>query len=182
MVSFLDFDKTASFTEVEGDDGVDLLDSHCQPLSNEELAELDRWTMKGIRDGDDDDDNDEVEIHKEKGLTLNGLQEVFEKVDKIVDYFKGNDPFYDRAAEFEQGIRDLLSPYQSILNESYVEGSKPPLIPSPKKTAKKKSVMGKEHIDPQPGPSGLQAPVIVEENEMAKDSPLHFSASPLFSV
>jgi hypothetical protein len=67
MVSFLDFDKTASFTEVEGSDGVDLLDSHCQPLSNEELAELDQLTMEGIRDGggggDDDDDDDEVEIH-----------------------------------------------------------------------------------------------------------------------
>jgi hypothetical protein len=48
--------------------------------------------------------------------------------------------------------------------KSYVEGSKQPLIPSPKKL-----VMAKEHIDPQPGPSGLQAPVIVEEDEIEEE-------------
>jgi hypothetical protein len=35
--------------------------------------------------------------------------------------------------------------------------------------------------DPQPGPSGIQALVIVEEDETVGDSPLSFSASPLFS-
>jgi hypothetical protein len=42
-----------------------------------------------------DDDDDEVEIHKEKVLTSNGLREVFEKVDQIVDYFKDSDRSYD---------------------------------------------------------------------------------------
>jgi hypothetical protein len=46
--------------------------------------------------------------------------------------------------------------------KSYIERSKHPLIPS-KKPVKEKSVMGK---NPQPGPSGLQA-LIVEEDEMA---------------
>jgi hypothetical protein len=33
VVSFLYFDKTAGFTEVEDDDDVDLLDSYYQPSS-----------------------------------------------------------------------------------------------------------------------------------------------------
>jgi hypothetical protein len=38
--------------------------------------------------------------------------------------------------------------------------------------------MGKEPNDPQPGPSGLQTPVMVEDDEMAGDHPLSFSACP----
>jgi hypothetical protein len=33
----------------------------------------------------------------------------FEKADKIVDYFKDNDPIYERAAKFERGIKDLFN-------------------------------------------------------------------------
>jgi hypothetical protein len=47
---------------------------------------------------------------------------VFEKADQTVDYFKGNNPFYDRAANSEQGIKYLLSPYQTILNEKLCGG------------------------------------------------------------
>jgi hypothetical protein len=63
------------------DDVVYLLDSQCQ------------WGCGRIRAAADD----EVEIHKEKGLTLTSLWEVFEKVEQIVDYFKDNDPFYDSS-------------------------------------------------------------------------------------
>jgi hypothetical protein len=65
--------------------------------------------------------------------------------------------------------------------KSYVEGSKQPLIPSLKSQSRKKSVMEKGPNDPQPGPSGLQTPVLVEDDEMAVDNPLSFSASPSFS-
>jgi hypothetical protein len=46
--------------------------------------------------------DDEVKIHKERGLKLNGLREVSEKADKIVDYCKDNDPFYDRAISLSE--------------------------------------------------------------------------------
>lgn len=66
--------------------------------SNEDLAESDQLTMEEIKSAAADDDNDdELEIHKEKGLTSNGLWEVFEKVDEIVHYFKDNDPFYNSS-------------------------------------------------------------------------------------
>jgi hypothetical protein len=35
----------------------------------------------------------------------------------VVDYFKDNYPFHGRAAKCEQGIKDLLSLSQTILNE-----------------------------------------------------------------
>jgi hypothetical protein len=41
----------------------------------------------------------------------------------IVNSLKAN-PFYNEAAEFEQGIKDVLSPYQTI--KSYMEGNKQP--------------------------------------------------------
>jgi hypothetical protein len=41
--------------------------------------------------------------------------------------------------------------------------------------------MEKESNDPQPGTSGLQTPVMVEDDEMAVDNPLSFSASTSFS-
>jgi hypothetical protein len=66
----VDLSTAASFTEVE-DDIVHLLDSHSQPLNNEELAELDKLTMETKAAAATDDD--EVEIHKDRGLTFNGL-------------------------------------------------------------------------------------------------------------
>jgi hypothetical protein len=45
----------------------------------------------------------------------------------------------------------------------------------------KKPVIGKEPNDPQPGYTGLQTPVMVEDDEMAVDDALSSSASALFS-
>jgi hypothetical protein len=39
-------------------------------------------------------------------------------------------------------------------------------------------VKGEEPNDPQPGPSGLQTPVMVEDDEMAEDNPPSFCACP----
>jgi hypothetical protein len=99
--------------------------------------------------------DDEVEIHKESGLSLTGLQEVLEKSDQIVDYFKDNDPFSDSTAKFERGMKDLLSPYLTILNEKLHRRKQTTLDSFFKKPVKEKSVMRREPNDPQPGPSGL---------------------------
>lgn len=64
--------------------------------------------------------------------------------------------------------------------KSYMEGNEQFLIPS-LNASKKKSIIGKESNDPQPGPSGPQAPVIVEDDKMAVYNPISFSASPSFS-
>jgi hypothetical protein len=67
----VDLSKVAIFIEVEDDDIVDSRDSHSQPLNNEELAEFDQLKTDETRAVAAA--NDEVEIHKERGLTLNGL-------------------------------------------------------------------------------------------------------------
>jgi hypothetical protein len=55
-----------------------------------------------------------------------------------------------------------------------MEGNKQPLI----MPVKAKSVVGKEPNDPKPGHSGLKTPVMMEDDEMAMDNPLSFSAFP----
>jgi hypothetical protein len=62
----------------------------------------------------------------------------------IVNYFKDN-PYYDKAAEFEQGIKDVLSPYQII--KSSMEGNKQPLIQSSKSQSRKNQSQGKNPIN-----------------------------------
>jgi hypothetical protein len=83
---------------VEDDDNDgNLLDSHSQPLNNEELAELHQLTMEETSAAAATaaaDDDDEGEIHTERGLTLNSLREVFEKADEVDDYFKDKYNFY----------------------------------------------------------------------------------------
>lgn len=61
---------------------VELLDSHSEPLHNKNLAKLDQWTMEETRDDGEDDD----EIHKR--LKLNGLQEFFRKLIKLLIILK----------------------------------------------------------------------------------------------
>jgi hypothetical protein len=72
--------------EDDDDDDGNLLDSHTEPLNNEEL-ELDQLTLEKTTSAAAAD-NDEDEIHRERGLTLNSLREIFEKADQIADYFK----------------------------------------------------------------------------------------------
>lgn len=64
--------------------------------------------------------------------------------------------------------------------KSEMEGNEQFLIPS-LNASKKKSIVGKESHDPQPGPSGPKAPVLVEDDKMAVYNPLSFSAPPSFS-
>jgi hypothetical protein len=69
----------------------------------------------------------------------------------------------------------LFSPYQTILNEKLCGGKQTTLDSFFKEDSPRKISHGKEPGDPQPGPSGLQAPVMEEDDEMAVDNPLSFS-------
>jgi hypothetical protein len=68
----------------------------------------------------------------------------------------------------------LPSPYKTILNEKLCGGKQTTLDSFFKKTVKEKSVMGNEPNDTQQGPSGLQSPVMQEDDEMAVDNLLSF--------
>jgi hypothetical protein len=72
----------------------------------------------------------------------------------------------------------MLSPYQTILNEKLGGGKQTTLYPFFKKPVKENSIIGEEPNGPQSGTSGLQTPVMVEDDKMAVDNPLSFSASP----
>jgi hypothetical protein len=47
--------REAGFQDVSDDDIIELLESHCLPLTNKELAELDRQTHKEAQDVHDDE-------------------------------------------------------------------------------------------------------------------------------
>jgi hypothetical protein len=74
----------------------------------------------------------------------------------------------------------LLSPNQTILNEKLCGGKQTTLESFFKKDSQRKGSHGKEPGYPQPGPSVLQAPVMEEDDEMAVDNPLSFSACSSF--
>jgi hypothetical protein len=72
------------------------------------------------------------------------------------------------------------SGYHTILNEN-LRGGKPTTPDSIfEEPVKEKSTMGNESNDPQPGLSGHQTPVAVEDDKMSVDNPLSFSASPSY--
>jgi hypothetical protein len=73
------------------------------------------------------------------------------------------------------------SGYQTILYEKLRGGKRTTPDSFFKKPVKENSIMRNESNEPQPGPSGPQAPVTVEDDKMAVDYQLSFSASPSLS-
>ena len=90
--------KEVGFDEVEVDDVTEFLESHRQPLTNEDFAELDKQ-MFNEESMDDDDDDDSRLLKREKGLTTKVLHYVFNLAEQMFEISSAQGNLQDRSAK-----------------------------------------------------------------------------------
>lgn len=117
------------FDEVDEDDVQELLDSHAEPLSTEELIQLEQEKAHQ----EDDDEEEPV-----RGLDLKTLREIFSDLQHIIDRLKEHDPNPSRSSTAAQSLEDSLKVYREMYN-SKTKAAKQTVIHSFFKPAAKSS-------------------------------------------
>ncbi|KAK4320480.1 hypothetical protein Pmani_008646 [Petrolisthes manimaculis] len=106
------FSHLAGFKEVDEDDVQELLQSHSEPLSNEDLMRLDQ--DRALQGDDDDDDDDNA---PQRGLDIKTLREICTTIDETLDKVKERDPNPARSAAFAHSVEEALKVYRAILHD-----------------------------------------------------------------
>ena len=95
--------------EVEADDVTELLASHGEELSAEDLIELEKQLI--------DDDDDDSETPEPKKFTSKGLSRSFKLIEEGLAGFEEEDPNMARFLQVSRGVMDALSCYREIQEE-----------------------------------------------------------------
>ncbi|KAK4325247.1 hypothetical protein Pmani_004205 [Petrolisthes manimaculis] len=96
----------AGFDEVDEDDVQELLDSHSQPLTNEELEDMLQQLVH----------HEEAEPPwRERMLTIDNLQEFFNKIESAIENIKEMDLNSARSGTAVHGVEKALGCYREIL-------------------------------------------------------------------
>lgn len=98
---------TAGFTDVDEQDVQELLDSHDQPLSVEDLLQMQE--QRALAEDEEEEEEDES-----RGLTLAKLREVLNGVDTLMGILQDADPNTARSANAVQATNDALKIYREI--------------------------------------------------------------------
>lgn len=94
------------FTDVEEQDVDELLDVHDQPLSIEDLVQMEEQQALA--------EDKEEEDKKPKGLTVAKLCEVLNGMDMLMGVLQDADPNLARSANAVQGVNDALKVYREM--------------------------------------------------------------------
>ncbi|KAH1186904.1 hypothetical protein KIL84_019653 [Mauremys mutica] len=95
--------KDVGFEEVEEYDVQDLLESHAEQLTDEELIELDQqWISKESKDDDD---------IRQKAKNLSHF---FELLDEMTEIIQSGDPFLEWSARISRVLNDAVACYREI--------------------------------------------------------------------
>jgi len=90
---------------------IEVLESHSQPLSNEELYDLVQQLTEQQKEDEDEEDRGTKEMQvKELSDILSATNLAAEKLCDI-------DPEWERSSTIKRGIRSMLHPYYEILQE-----------------------------------------------------------------
>ncbi|XP_040194034.1 tigger transposable element-derived protein 1-like [Rana temporaria] len=97
--------------EVEPEDVAELLASHTESLSNEDLLELEEEREEDVQDG--------VEIidHQPEGLTTKILFEAFRHLDSAMALFEKHDRDFERSSKVNANISGAYACYKEIYRE-----------------------------------------------------------------
>ncbi|CAM2095940.1 unnamed protein product [Caretta caretta] len=95
--------KDVGFKEVEEDDVQELLESHIEQLTNEELIELDKKRIS-----EESKDDDDVR-QKAKNLSY-----FFGLLDEMMEIIQSGDPFHEWSAEVSRAVNDAEACYKEI--------------------------------------------------------------------
>lgn len=128
------------FKDLESGDVEELLNSHDDELTPEEMEELGAVS--------DDEAEDQGHILKNQ-LTLESLEKGFKLAKDLQDLLFNVDPFMERGFESKKGIEDALAPYREMYND--LQYSKSLLInnaiPRPNKKTKRTIIPMRKKTD-----------------------------------
>ncbi|MPC92701.1 hypothetical protein E2C01_087806 [Portunus trituberculatus] len=100
----------ADFDEVDDDDVQDLLESHAEPLSNDELIELHKASQETEKEGDEEEE-------LVRGLDIRTLKECLGGIEKALKNLKERDPNPARSSKVAHDIEESVKIYQEICDE-----------------------------------------------------------------
>ncbi|MPC81563.1 Tigger transposable element-derived protein 1 [Portunus trituberculatus] len=87
----------AGFDEIEDDDVHDLLESHAEPLSNDELIELDKASQEAEKEGDEEEE-------PVRGLDMKTLRECLGGIEKALETLKERDANPARSSKVAHDV------------------------------------------------------------------------------
>ncbi|MPC49421.1 hypothetical protein E2C01_043219 [Portunus trituberculatus] len=102
------FCRKAGFDEADDDDVQDLLESHAEPPSNDELIELDKSSQEAKKEGDEE----EEPVH---GLDIKTLRECLSGIEKALETLKERDPNPPSTRSSSQSDMPSLSHLLTLL-------------------------------------------------------------------
>ncbi|XP_053640875.1 tigger transposable element-derived protein 1 [Cherax quadricarinatus] len=132
--------RRAGFDEVDDDDVTELLESHGETLTKEELVQLE--DEKSRLGEDEEDDMPESSI-----LTLGNMSKFFNLFEEGLELVRKSDPCKDRSLAFSMAVNNALQCYKTLYVEKQSRAKQPSLdahfrsispSTSPNKTVEKK--------------------------------------------
>lgn len=101
----------AGMDEVGEEDIDELLASHSEELSNEDLMAINQ--VRAEEEAQEEDEETEPQLQ----LTRSILSDVFTKVDSVIHAIVNNDPNRERSLKFENAIKNAFTPYNMLYKE-----------------------------------------------------------------
>uniref|UniRef100_A0A673CZT8 HTH CENPB-type domain-containing protein n=1 Tax=Sphaeramia orbicularis TaxID=375764 RepID=A0A673CZT8_9TELE len=103
---FHGFEETCE--SLETDDITELLDSHGEELSSEDLIELEKQMIK---------EDESIETPEPRHFTTKGLAEAFSLLEQAMARFEAEDPNMERFLKASRGVMDSVQCYREIWEE-----------------------------------------------------------------
>ena len=89
----------------------EVLESHSQPLSNEELHDLVQQLTEQQKENEDEEE------HETKEMQTKDLNDILSATDMAAEELCDTDPDWERSSTVKRGIRAMLHPYYEYLQE-----------------------------------------------------------------
>ena len=137
--------KDVGIDNVDPDDVDQLLESHDETLSREELEEL----VAELQQHEGDTPEEMEELQSIRTLKTKHIQSALAKIRSVFDELFDNDPDWERSHGVQSGVIMMLKPYYHILEERSRKSRQTSILQFLTKKGKDPS----EPDDPQPGTS-----------------------------
>uniref|UniRef100_A0A3Q3KF68 DDE-1 domain-containing protein n=1 Tax=Monopterus albus TaxID=43700 RepID=A0A3Q3KF68_MONAL len=110
------------FNDMTSDDVNDLIETHSDPLTDEDLTELTKSASE-----DEDDEHDDPEEEHEAGLTLERLSSIVRTVKEAQSMAESWDPDMIRSLQFRNAIDGALHAYKNLLQQKKKQAQQLPI-------------------------------------------------------
>lgn len=116
--------QQAGFEEVDENDVTELLESHNEELTNEDLLELEQERAHE----EDDDDQAETVPPQPKQLTLKGVRRILDLIAQATAAMAEEDPNQDRVETVAENIKKHISCYKEVERNLKQQAAQPSIL------------------------------------------------------